>query len=108
MTLKIYPVNLGTVTLDSSNLVLFRNPGSLVTIPTLCSLIVGGTEPIFVDTGSRNFEQYAAFGMGAGCLETRWHYNRRVTPAPAARLTAFAAVRTQTRRRTSLMRSRRV
>jgi hypothetical protein len=98
MALKIYPVTLGTVTLDSSNLVLFRNPGTLVTMPTLCSLILGGTEPILVDTGSRNFEQYAAFGMGAGCLETRWHYNRRVTPAPAGRLTAFAAVPTPTRR----------
>lgn len=65
MTLKIYPINLGNMTLDSSGLVLFRNPGVETTIPTLGFLILDGEEPLLVDTGSRNAEQYEAFGMGA-------------------------------------------
>ncbi|OED00919.1 N-acyl homoserine lactonase family protein [Rhizobium sp. YK2] len=63
MPLKIHPINYGNITMDSSGLVLFRNPGVLTTIPTLGFLITGGEEPLLVDTGSRNSEQYAAFGM---------------------------------------------
>ncbi|MBB3313451.1 glyoxylase-like metal-dependent hydrolase (beta-lactamase superfamily II) [Rhizobium sp. BK196] len=65
MGLKVYPINFGNMTLDSSGLVLFRNPGILTTIPTLGFLILGGEEPILVDTGSRNAEQYEIFGIGA-------------------------------------------
>jgi N-acyl homoserine lactone hydrolase len=65
MPLKIHPINLGNMTLDASGLVLFRNPGTKVTIPTLGFLILGGKDPVLVDTGSRNAEQYAAFGMSA-------------------------------------------
>jgi len=65
MALKIYPINLGTITLDASGLVLFRNPGQKVTIPTLAFLITGGDAPILVDTGSRTASQYEAFGMSA-------------------------------------------
>lgn len=63
MALKIHPINLGNMQLDSSGLVLFRNPGEQVTIPVLGFLITGGEEPILVDTGSRSVEQYAAFGL---------------------------------------------
>jgi glyoxylase-like metal-dependent hydrolase (beta-lactamase superfamily II) len=63
MALKIHPINLGNMQLDSSGLVLFRNPGETVTIPVLGFLITGGEEPILVDTGSRSIEQYAAFGL---------------------------------------------
>lgn len=63
MALKIHPINNGNITMDSSGLVLFRNPGQPTTIPTLGFLITGGEEPILVDTGSRNSEQYERFGM---------------------------------------------
>lgn len=63
MALKIYPINNGNITMDSSGLVLFRNPGQSTIIPTLGFLITGGEEPILVDTGSRNSEQYERFGM---------------------------------------------
>ncbi len=63
MSLRIHPINLGNMSLDASGLVLFRNPGVQVTIPVLGFLILGGTEPILVDTGSRSLEQYEAFGL---------------------------------------------
>lgn len=47
MALKIHPINLGNMQLDSSGLVLFRNPGETVTIPVLGFLITGGEEPIW-------------------------------------------------------------
>lgn len=65
MSLKIYPINLGNMTLDSSGLVLFRNPGVRTTIPVLGFLILGGEEPLLVDTGSASAEQYEIFGIGA-------------------------------------------
>jgi N-acyl homoserine lactone hydrolase len=63
MSLKIYPINLGNMSLDASGLVLFRTPGVQVTIPILGFLILGGQEPILVDTGSRSVEQFEAFGL---------------------------------------------
>lgn len=51
MSLKIHPINFGNMSLDSSGLVLFREPGKQVTIPVLGFLITGGTEPVLVDTG---------------------------------------------------------
>lgn len=63
MSLKIYPINLGNMSLDASGLVLFRTPGVQTTIPVLGFLILGGQEPILVDTGSRSVEQYEAFGL---------------------------------------------
>lgn len=65
MGIKVYPINFGNMTLDASGLVLFRTPGIRTTIPTLGFLILGGEEPILVDTGSRNAEQYEVFGIGA-------------------------------------------
>lgn len=63
MALRIYPINFGNMTMDASGLVLFRQPGSLVTIPVLGFLILGGEAPVLVDTGSRSAEQYAVFGI---------------------------------------------
>lgn len=63
MALKIYPINYGNLTMDASGLVLFRTPGVKVTIPFLGFLILGGEEPILVDTGPSDFEQFSAFGM---------------------------------------------
>jgi N-acyl homoserine lactone hydrolase len=65
MSLQIHPINLGNMTLDASGLVMFRTPGVKTTIPTLGFLITGGDEPLLIDTGSRNAEQYRAFGMAA-------------------------------------------
>ncbi|MDA0569440.1 hypothetical protein ACS0ZG_24225 [Burkholderia gladioli] len=63
MSLNIYPINFGNMSLDSRGLVLFREPGKQVAIPALGFLILGGKEPLLVDTGSRSAEQYAAFGL---------------------------------------------
>lgn len=63
MSLKIYPINYGNISLDSSGLVLFRNPGEQVTIPVLGFLILGGQEPVLVDTGSYSVEQVTALGF---------------------------------------------
>ncbi|MFB4401401.1 N-acyl homoserine lactonase [compost metagenome] len=63
MALKIHPINLGNMQMDSSGLVMFRNPGEQVTIPVLGFLITGGEEPILVDTGSRNAQQYEEYGL---------------------------------------------
>lgn len=63
MALKIYPINFGNMALDASALVPFRDPGKQVTIPVLGFLILGGDAPVLVDTGSRNAQQYEAFGL---------------------------------------------
>lgn len=63
MALQIHPINLLTVTMDASGLVLFRDPGSITTIPVLGFLITGGEGPILVDTGARDMEQFAQYGF---------------------------------------------
>lgn len=63
MSLEIYPIELGRLSMDASGLVLFRRPGETVTIPFLGYLILGGEAPILVDTGPRNAELFEAFGM---------------------------------------------
>lgn len=68
MTLKVYPITIGELTMDASGLVLFRNPGTKVTIPFLGFLILGGDAPVLVDTGPRNMEQFQPFNMH-GILE---------------------------------------
>ncbi|MDZ5648605.1 N-acyl homoserine lactonase family protein [Nitrospirillum sp. BR 11828] len=68
MALRIFPINLGNLTMDASGLVLFRTPGVKTTIPFLGFLITGGQEPILVDTGPRDPEAFAAFGME--CVRT--------------------------------------
>lgn len=62
MPLKIYPISFGNMELDSSGLVLFRSPGTKVTIPIMGFLITGGAEPILVDSGPRSQESVAALG----------------------------------------------
>jgi N-acyl homoserine lactone hydrolase len=63
VSLKIYPLNFGNMSLDASGLVLFRSPGTQVTIPVLGFLILGGQEPILVDTGSHSMERVTALGF---------------------------------------------
>jgi glyoxylase-like metal-dependent hydrolase (beta-lactamase superfamily II) len=65
MGLQIFPIELGALTMDSSGLVLFRRPGTTVTIPFLGFLILGGDAPVLVDTGPRSAEMFDAFGMAA-------------------------------------------
>lgn len=65
MSLQIYPIELGQLSMDASGLVLFRRPGETVTIPFLGYLILGGEGPVLVDTGPRNAELFDAFGMVA-------------------------------------------
>jgi len=68
MSLRIYPIKFGNLTMDASGLVLFRTPGVKTEIPFLGFLILGGKEPILVDTGPRNPEQFEPFGMA--CVQT--------------------------------------
>ena len=63
MALNIHALTFGQLSMDASGLVLFRNPGTKVTIPFVGYLITGGEEPVLVDTGSRASIDWAAFGM---------------------------------------------
>lgn len=62
MSLKIYPIKYGEMDFESSGLVMFRKPGTTVTIPIMGFLILGGQEPIIVDTGPRSQEDVNALG----------------------------------------------
>lgn len=62
MSLKIYPIKYGELDIDSSGLVMFRSPGTPVTIPIMGFLILGGQEPVLVDTGPRSAEEVNALG----------------------------------------------
>ncbi|WP_380782694.1 N-acyl homoserine lactonase family protein [Sphingomonas sp. R86520] len=62
MSLKIYPINFGNMEFESSGLVMFRSPGTIVTIPIMGFLITGGQEPILVDSGPRSTESVEALG----------------------------------------------
>ncbi|MET3712573.1 glyoxylase-like metal-dependent hydrolase (beta-lactamase superfamily II) [Sphingomonas trueperi] len=62
MSLKIYPIKYGELDMDASGLVLFRDPGRTVTIPIMGFLILGGEEPVLVDTGPRSAEEVNALG----------------------------------------------
>ncbi|MET3506582.1 N-acyl homoserine lactonase family protein [Halalkalibacter oceani] len=57
MTYKIYPLDLGTFeAMETSNLLYQVNPGVKVRQPILAWLILGGEEPILVDTGGSDEE----------------------------------------------------
>lgn len=51
MSLSIFPLDLGTLTVDRSGLTLRKDIGIRLAIPCLGWLILGGTEPVLVDTG---------------------------------------------------------
>ena len=63
--LQIFPIELGALTIGSSGLVLFRRPGTRVTIPSLGFLILGGEAPILVDAEPREAELFETFRMAA-------------------------------------------
>ena len=54
MALEIKLLNLIDIELDSSFLVLARNMGVRVKAPTFGFLILGGDDPIMVDTGAKS------------------------------------------------------
>ena len=56
MALEVRRIDTGDVELDSSFLVLMRDPGRSLFVPTYAYLILGGEAPILVDTGFRNEE----------------------------------------------------
>src|SRR6266550_3305341 len=56
MALEIKLLNLIDIELDSSFLVLARNMGVRVKAPTFGFLILGGEDPIMVDTGAKSAE----------------------------------------------------
>jgi len=63
MALEIKLLNLIDIELDSSFLVLARNMGVRVKAPTFGFLILGGDDPIMVDTGAKSAEIMHRLGM---------------------------------------------
>src|SRR6266404_765461 len=63
MPLEIKLLNLIDIELDSSFLVLARNMGVRVKVPTFGFLILGGDDPIMVDTGAASTEIMHRLGM---------------------------------------------
>src|SRR5438034_5573165 len=63
MALEIKLLNLIAIELDSSFLVLARNMGVRVKAPTFGFLILGGENPIMVDTGAKSAEIMHRLGM---------------------------------------------
>ena len=63
MSLEIKILDIGDIELDSSFLVLARDPGRIARVPTLSYLITGGADLILVDTGYRNVEIMDRLGM---------------------------------------------
>ena len=53
MTLEVKVLDLGDIELETSFLVLARNPGEIAHVPTFGYLILGGEAPVLVDTGYR-------------------------------------------------------
>lgn len=53
MSYTIHPMSLGELTIDTSYLVFSWKPGTKVQAPYLAYLILGGEQPIVVDTGMR-------------------------------------------------------
>ena len=53
MTLEVKVLDLGDIELETSFLVLARNPGEVARVPTFGYLILGGEAPVLVDTGYR-------------------------------------------------------
>ncbi|MBW3097189.1 N-acyl homoserine lactonase family protein [Pseudohoeflea coraliihabitans] len=53
MTLTIHPLDLGTLTVDRSGLTLRTGLGNKLQISCLAWLILGGAEPVLVDTGPK-------------------------------------------------------
>lgn len=63
MALEVKVLDTGDVELDSSFLVLGREPGRTYRVPTYAYLILGGEAPVLVDSGFRNTEIMARLGM---------------------------------------------
>jgi glyoxylase-like metal-dependent hydrolase (beta-lactamase superfamily II) len=69
MALEIKLLNLIDIELDSSFLVLARNMGIRTKVPTFGFLILGGEEPILVDTGASSAEIMHRLGMSGWITE---------------------------------------
>ncbi|MEA2229775.1 MAG: hypothetical protein QOF04_3405 [Solirubrobacteraceae bacterium] len=63
MTYEIRVLELGEIEADQSIVVLGREPGHTVRVPTLGHLILGGDRPVLVDTGVRAPEMLERLGM---------------------------------------------
>src|SRR4051812_35660044 len=60
MSLEIRPLHLGTLTVDKSGLTLRQGIGTKVPAPCVGWLILGGKQPILVDTGPSDDTTWAA------------------------------------------------
>lgn len=65
MRYTIRHLHLGDVELDGSRTVITRRPGELVRVPVFSFLLLGGADPIVVDTGFRDVSILERLGMRA-------------------------------------------
>lgn len=65
MTYEIRLLDLGEVQLDGSRTVITRKPGIPVRVPVFSFLLLGGTDPVVVDTGFRHPSILERLGMRA-------------------------------------------
>lgn len=65
MTFEIKVLHLGDVELDGNRTVITRPPGTPVRVPVLSFLVVGGADPVLVDTGFRDVAVLERLGMRA-------------------------------------------
>src|SRR5205809_7990575 len=79
MALEIKLLNLIDIELDSSFLVLARNMGVRVKAPTFGFLILGGDDPIMVDTGAKSAEIMHRLGMQGWISEEQVLENQLAT-----------------------------
>src|SRR5438093_7482040 len=79
MALEIQLLNLIDIELDSSFLVLARNMGVRVKAPTFGFLILGGNDPIMVDTGAKSAEIMHRLGMEGWISEEQVLENQLAT-----------------------------
>jgi glyoxylase-like metal-dependent hydrolase (beta-lactamase superfamily II) len=60
MTLSVHPLNVGDLQLDNTFWVWQTDPGTLVWRPTTAFLILGGADPVLVDTSFRSVDDASA------------------------------------------------
>ena len=63
MPLEIHLLDLGDIEAERSYVVLGREPGQTVRVPTFGHLVLGGEQPVLIDTGYRRADMLDRLGM---------------------------------------------